>query len=394
MPYQAPLELMQKIMQLRQRYEKETNCLLTGSSPYAISKFFGAHDIALRNKQISTLESFAKLKNPFESEEPLATLQKYRLLVGLSLVIQKQIEQSYSSYHASYGTLHTLINELLAIDKSNQLDDETIYECLLAVKKVSLDSINAKKWFVTAKDWQAIQDLADKQLGLLKETRDYPLSQALGKIGRYAFRPLGYGVGYVLFETIGGSTVTAPIKLAIASTLGYCLIGIAGPLTSAGVGAIYLLAHQKAEKAVSISCGIAGAMIVGKACGFVGEKLGQGTGFTLDLGYLASSALVHHLKTLIAHTKENQQEIGLSLIDGMLFIKHQKGKSISLESIINSLPKERHSEEQLVTTEALSCQQKSQIEVFLSLLSNPQHLNATPTSIEENEGNTLVTSSP
>lgn len=342
MPFLAPLELADNFSSLRDAYQRETDGALDHPQPSFFSKATGAHDVTTRGKQINLLQVVAKLENPFSIKAAdLASLKKQRLLVGLAHCIQRQILNSYGalSYRSGskYGKLYPLINKALNLSSNNELDDDTLFECLNAVTNTSLDSINEKLNPAERIDetlWRELQQIARK----LCPKKDgwhtgFPATDTLAYVGKRLGGPPGYAFGYVVAEGLGRSAATASVKYTMATVIGGAIVYIGGPIAGVGAGAAYFLARQTAERAVNVTCGIAGAVIAGEATARIGQAAGMAVGFTIDMAYMSTSYIVKSLSEL-AGIKGDDLLIGTNLCTGQLCVCNSKGEPIDIAALI------------------------------------------------------------
>ncbi|PJE15806.1 hypothetical protein, partial [Legionella sp.] len=211
-------EFIFKLLSLRRDYEEREKITLSkASQPYAISRFFGATDVELRDQQIYRIEkmliALAKdltlSKNGFNQQKYLTALQ---VLVTLCFYTKSQIHRNYTlPYSAS--TLSQLIDEAMPLTALNVMDPETQACCLLTTDNFlksdhCLESLNAcLKKQITALEWRDFSHFVSTECGLLdkKYVENYPITSIMMPLVAKPCEVAGYTLGWVFGNWVGKS---------------------------------------------------------------------------------------------------------------------------------------------------------------------------------------------
>lgn len=341
MPYLAPIDLLEKIQNIREKYSSLSGVTnLDTETSYIEQTVYGKTDTKTRTLQLNLLKKLVMIENPLNlKSEALANIHRYRFMVGILLCIQLHIEESYTcNLTGEYGKLHTLITEILNINEKNEMDIRSKALCLKAVSDVVLISLNEQlddKHQICDGLFLDLQSIARRKIPKIESKNDYPISHALARVGEISLQAPGYAIGWVLFDTLGKSGLTASIKFALTGAISYifCLVS---PIVGAGTGgAVLFFSRQSAERAVNITCGITGAMIVGDLGRRLGRALGGTAGFGLDLAYKGTCQLVENIQALRALEEENLHlSFGVDVIENRIVVRDNNGLEIDLEQLL------------------------------------------------------------
>lgn len=363
---------------IRFQYEKETGKKLDAPLRWNSFTTFGAKDTVTRGMQVRLLEAFAKMSvNHSDSQIAIQLNQrKYKLMVAMTYLIQKDIRDTYTTSLHGYGVLHRLLDEVLDI-KNNPLDDATKIECLSTLVNASTDELNGYLGVnqLTATQWSTIKASALSRLKVLHErqVQDGVMARALGTTGYYLGRPLGIGTGFVFGRIIGESTLVYPL-VKVLDLMFRALFSVTNRRQGGDNGrmASMFLARRYSDDAAVYSCGAAGAMIMGDFLsrnGFrAGRKLGQGLDYLGEQTLGAAQKMFH----LLADPKNKPVKMGIHVMTGDPIFFNAAGELINIQALSAELDKlEEHAE-----TRHYSPEEEDAVRAFVSYMQeHPSSLN-------------------
>ncbi|CDZ78712.1 hypothetical protein BN59_03024 [Legionella massiliensis] len=336
-------EFIIKLKKIRASYEALAKINLSeASQPYAISIFFGAKDIKMRNRQISFIESMlAYLEkdlpqtpdDSFDSQRYLAALQ---ILVCVSFYVKSQIDKTYTLplRSSASATLGQLLDDAMGLTYTNPLDLETQTYCLLAAKRLiqtpgCYETINScLKDSIPPKLWNDFTEFVYHESKPLNQNllANFPATSIMIPIFAKPLELAGYATGFVLGDIVSKSTKLMPAQYALTTVVGSGLVLFVG---SGGSLAAVFIAPTLASRLLDAYCGITLAWVMGNSMKLVGKGLGFGVGMTLDLSWKMLYSICSQIASL--NNQKSLKLTGVSLHDGQRIIDGVPFKFIKLE---------------------------------------------------------------
>jgi hypothetical protein len=345
MPYLARVDLFKALPFIQDRYlEKKpqlTKEQLEGQTEHSYQSYYatytGKTDAPLRNKQINLITKLAVIDDPIAGvSEAQKVVGRYQFMIGILLCVKEQIKNPSWLPKFNYGDLSKVIEEFLNYSDHNQMDDNTAELCLKKVIHADIIHINNElalqhKEMISNGEFNAIKAIARKIIPTDSNNYAHPVASTLSRAGRVICRPIGIALGMVLFDMVGKSAVTTPLKLVLTSTFSYALGAVNpsyGPMLFAG---------RSAERAINITCQATGAMIGAEIAARLGEASGALTGLSIEIAYAATCRLIEHLRRLMALIEENEAlSFNLNLLTGELVLLDRDGLEMSIQQVLQS----------------------------------------------------------
>ena len=290
---------------LREKYQQIKDIDLA-APPSLFSKptYFGGTDIIARKAQIEFLEKiriFLKI-NTFKAEEITsldelqANLTASRVMLAAILYVKSQISQTYKLRSPKgKSVLYSLLEDDLGISAQNFLDEEDEEICILAAKRIVMNSISdldnvnqvlkeAGLKYLSEKDWSDFQAfLTSKTICKTQKNpyADYPVTNITQKLFGAAGAYTGATIGYISGDVFSHSTSALSAKTKFTALVGGSLL----VFSSAGPAGVALFAPAIAERLISAFCSISLAHILGIGMGILGQGVGIIVGIPIDLAY-------------------------------------------------------------------------------------------------------------
>jgi hypothetical protein len=330
MRYILPADALNKIVLLRDQFQKEKNINLNEKpSIIGMPTLFGGTDLESRKKQIAFLEKVLivlrpNLRKPEEITTPerlQATITAWRVYLSACWYIQSQ--------NSSHSTLNKLINRDLGITAENFPDEEDKENCYAtatrfinvkgAFEEANAALIREKKSRFKEKEWAEFSDfIAKSNVKKISGNTftNYPITSITQPLFRTTLSYTGATVGLLAGDIISKSTEAMTAKYQLVALIGGTLL-VLGPAGSVGAA---LLAPVIASKVITTFCSITLAHVLGTTMGMLGYGVGTVVGFPLDLAY----QLLWKVCTLMGdycHKEPKQPMItGMRISDGVTII--------------------------------------------------------------------------
>lgn len=324
MRYTLPADCPKKCTTLRRDYQKEKGLNLTQSpSWFGRPTFLGGPDVISRNKQILFLEKIQIILNAYMKEHKskpteeqfISTLNASRILVAACLYIQSQVSRPKNN-----SVLYRLINTNLGITEENYLDGDDELTCYFAVNQ--LKSILTEKSSclglkpITPPEWDAFFSFVKQKIEDRKQSNpDYPITSVTEPLFKAVGAYSGATVGVIVGDALTKSTTSMPVQYKLTTIIGSTML----VLGSAGPAGVAFIAPSAAAMVINTFCKISLAHLMSKSMGFLGQGIGKGIGFSLDVTcntLINACNLIFH----IVKKKSPSTITGIRITDGAVLV--------------------------------------------------------------------------
>lgn len=334
---------------LRTDYENKKKIDLDETpSIIGLPKFFGGTDVETRKTQITWLRKIKTvlepnllkeedIKNP---EQLQAHITATRVMIAACLYVQSQIGSSKRN-----SALYSLIEDGLGITDENYLDEEDKEICYLAAhrvinsSKIALEECNEvlikkKMKAFTEKEWKAFSKFLEESCITKKIDNpytNYPITSITRPLFGACFSSSGLAIGYLLGDTLSNASYLMSPKFKVTTGVGTALYVVCGASTTG----VALFAPLIATKLVNTVCSISLAQVLATIMGFLGQGIGLGIGYPLDLTY----QLLWKSCSLVSNYYSKQSKTpaltGIRIVDGVPVIS-----GLAIELCNEEIPKE------------------------------------------------------
>lgn len=333
--YLAPITLEQSLLALRANYEKNANVDLDAKAPSALATYCGYKDIKARNRQIQIIESFARIPIPDKNSpgQKDAYIQKMRLMIAVCYLVKQQISVSTLS---NGSELDKLLDDALHISPNNQLDAETLQNCLLVFECCDLSKLNAHLNTNKIKpiEWNNLKTLSSSLRPNIKDNPDSAITQNLSTFTGIILYPVGWGFGFALGKTIGQAGQTGVVKDTITRSINAGLVLFA-PITGFTGSSITMFTRHVVDQAVVNTSAFSAAQL----CGYGTKKVGQMVGWTVGkTGEYAHGAMRKLGKITYNYFTSSTQSDELNMFIGVDVVNEElssKSSTLSPEEVID-----------------------------------------------------------
>lgn len=336
MPYLAPVDLFRTLSTLTKDFLQKK-----GLTPSDLKKksgsgtFYGHTDTTTRGEQLSLIDKLCNIDNPTQaSNDAQKSVERYQFMIGVVLCIRRQIRKTYLRPATNYGTLHTMLTEQIRLTDENVMDAATKRTCLDQVIRANLiylngELANQKLPLISSEVLNELKKSAHEIMPTDDYSHNHPVASVCSKAGKAIWTPVGIAFGWVLFDMVGKSAITTPIKLLLTSAFSYTL-GIVNP----SYGPL-LFAGRSAERAINITCQVSGAMLGREIAARLGEASGALAGLSIEIAYAATCRLIDKLKQLMNELADNKAiTFNLNLLTGELTLLDSTGHQIDIKEIL------------------------------------------------------------
>lgn len=355
--YVLPHNFLEKILHLKERYNKATNIDLDNApQPYAISTMFGARDVESRCVQVEFLQGLAAFcteeyalqeETMFDNHELSEKDKIFKQIQSINALMTLFIAARFV-YHkkASSGELHAIIKDAMGIDRINVLDQPTLGQCY----KRTDEFLRKEEIFSHINSFLTSRNLPLISIDLFRELRMYTSEQA--KLPEYsnlkctnAIYPLivnpmragGYAIGAMAADFISRSSTMMGPNGRAAAALGSTMVFFGG-----GYKAAVFAAPPMALSLMNNYITIILAWACGNSMAFLGAVLSYSLGLTLDATRIASIKAGNYVYDLTMGDKGEkilptgiELATGCAVVNGIVLkmVQEQEMQNLTLKEV-------------------------------------------------------------
>lgn len=297
--------------------------------------FLGGKDTQKRNEQIYFIQQCKKaLKIHLNPDNVFTYLASLKILVSVMLSIKAEITKQCHVLSGENSILVQLINEALGLDiEDNQLDDITKDHCILETQRL----LNSELYFqamcriqerVSIAAWHELNHYIKTECDLInqKYSNPYPFASMMRPIFATPFEVIGSTTGFMIGNTLSNTLTIVPNQYSLPAAIGG---GVCVMMGSNALGLV-LLAPLITRQLLETFCSVSMAYILGAIMRILGDSVGWGVGFSLDMTRQLLQITYTQITQTFRETPKFPVINGYALVSG-----HRIQEGIKVDLVIN-----------------------------------------------------------